>query len=230
MWVVQIDLIWVCEIGNDFDSSVEITIDLICVAVENDLFLVSGSNLTRFFVSGHRNRLDIRAGIEIDLISVIGSILSWFLLWGSKLTLFWCGCRHWFLYAGGRNWFCCCVRSDNCLVLSMDKNLPGFSAGIAVDFVVLCGPKMACICTGDRLTLFLCGWSKLLCFFMPVENHFVIVWASNLTLFLCGRSILAWFQCGGSNLTWFQCRDRNWLSMSVRVDNDFVLVSGSKST
>ena len=30
-------------------------------------------------VSGHQNRLDIRVGIENDLISVMGSKLAWFL-------------------------------------------------------------------------------------------------------------------------------------------------------
>ena len=35
------------------------------------------------FVSGHRNRLDIRVGIEVDLISLMRP----------KLTWFWCGYR-----------------------------------------------------------------------------------------------------------------------------------------
>ena len=39
-------------------------------------------------VSGHRNRLAIRAGIKVDLISVMGSKFTWFLCAGSKLTLF----------------------------------------------------------------------------------------------------------------------------------------------
>ena len=37
-------------------------------------------------VSGHRNRLDIRVGIKIDLISVMRSKLTWFLCAGSNLT------------------------------------------------------------------------------------------------------------------------------------------------
>ena len=34
----------------------------------------------------YRNRLDIRVGIEIDLISVMGSKLTWRLCAGSKLN------------------------------------------------------------------------------------------------------------------------------------------------
>ena len=63
------------------------------------------------FVSGHRNRLDIRVVIEIDLISVMGSKLTW-LMYGSKLT-----------------WFCARAEND-------------------------------CFYCGDRLTWFLCRWSK----------------------------------------------------------------------
>ena len=40
------------------------------------------------FVSGHRNRLDSRIGIEIDLISVMGSKINWFQRTGTKLTWF----------------------------------------------------------------------------------------------------------------------------------------------
>ena len=47
-------------------------------------------------MSGHQNRLDIRVGIEIDLISVMGSKLTWFevdvvLALRSNLTSFLCG-------------------------------------------------------------------------------------------------------------------------------------------
>ena len=34
---------------------------------------------------GHRNRLDVRVGTEIDLVSVMGSKLTWFSCTGSKL-------------------------------------------------------------------------------------------------------------------------------------------------
>ena len=47
--------------------------------------------ISSVFVSGHRNRLDISVGIEIDLISVMGLRLPWFLCAGSKLT--WCLCE-----------------------------------------------------------------------------------------------------------------------------------------
>ena len=34
-----------------------------------------------------------------------------------------------------------------------------------VEIVTVSGPKLACFYCGDRLTWFLCGWSKLTCFF-----------------------------------------------------------------
>ena len=40
------------------------------------------------FLSGHRNRLDIRVGIKIDVILVMGSKYILVFVGGSKLT--WC--------------------------------------------------------------------------------------------------------------------------------------------
>ena len=78
--------------GKRLLFSVEIGIDLFFMAVENYFFLVYGSKLTPFFVSGHRNRLDIRVGIEIDLVLVWVSKLTSFLCGGSKLSfVFVCG-------------------------------------------------------------------------------------------------------------------------------------------
>ena len=37
------------------------------------------------FASGHRNRLDTRVGIEIDLISVMGCKLTFFFVCGIEL-------------------------------------------------------------------------------------------------------------------------------------------------
>ena len=57
-----------------------------CVAVENDLFSVSGSKLTRFLCRGIET--DLTLGIEMDLTSVMGSKSTCFLCAGSKLTCF----------------------------------------------------------------------------------------------------------------------------------------------
>ena len=59
-----------------------------CVAVENDLFLESGSKVRTFLCPGHRNRLGVRVGIKIDLISVLDSKLNCSLCAGSNLTWF----------------------------------------------------------------------------------------------------------------------------------------------
>ena len=50
--------------------------------VENDVFLVSGSKLTRFLCLD----IEIALVIEIDLISVMGYERTWFLGAGSKST------------------------------------------------------------------------------------------------------------------------------------------------
>ena len=49
-----------------------------CVSIENNWLIVSG----------HRNRLDTRLGIKIDLISVMGSKFALLLCAGSKFSLF----------------------------------------------------------------------------------------------------------------------------------------------
>ena len=55
------------------------------MGIENDLVYSLGRNLLDF-VSGHRNRPDIRVETEVDLIPVKGSKLSRFLCVGSKST------------------------------------------------------------------------------------------------------------------------------------------------
>ena len=67
------------------------------------------------FVAGHRNRLDIRVEIKINLISVMGSKLTWFLCAESRLTWFWRRDRTWLV----------------------------FGAGVKIDFGFVCVPKIA---------------------------------------------------------------------------------------
>ena len=83
LWVVQVDLIlvwdkidlvnvWVVE--NDFISVWWIGIDLFFVQQSKmTMFCIVRIEIHWVFVSGHRNRLDIRVWIEIDMISVMGS-------------------------------------------------------------------------------------------------------------------------------------------------------------
>ena len=66
MWVVENDLISVWCIG----------IDLVFVQRSKIICFSVRIEINRVFVSGDRNRLDIRVGIEIDLISVFGSELT----------------------------------------------------------------------------------------------------------------------------------------------------------
>ena len=42
----------------------------------------------------------------------------------------------------------------------MDQNLLGFSLEVDIDLVFVYGLKMTCFECGDRLTWFLCGWTK----------------------------------------------------------------------
>ena len=98
-----------------------------CVVVDKDFF-------SRVWIE--INSFDIRAGIEIDLILVIGNQLSWFLCAGRK----WLVCRvviDWLGFCvGGRNCLGFCLRDGNHLALVW----------------------------GSKLTCFWYGWSKLTCF------------------------------------------------------------------
>ena len=79
-------LVWVIE--NFIISVWWIAIDLVLCRGRKRLDLESTSKLAVFFVSGHRNRLDVRVGIKIDLISAMGSTFAWFLRVRSKLAWF----------------------------------------------------------------------------------------------------------------------------------------------
>ena len=83
--------------GNWLDFSPGLGIDLIFVGAENDMDFVWRSQkkygcvsieMKLVFVSGRRDRLGIGVGIEIGLISVMGSKLTWFWCAGSRVT--WC--------------------------------------------------------------------------------------------------------------------------------------------
>ena len=79
--------------------------------------------------SGHRNRLDIIRGIEIDLMPVMGSNITCFFMCeieidlvlasGSKLTFFSCG---------GQSRLQFCVRAGNFLVFVYGSKLTRFLA------------------------------------------------------------------------------------------------------
>ena len=89
------------------------------------------------------------------------------LAWGSKLTSVLCAGRK---LLGFNLWI------EIILV---------FSLGIEIDSVSVRGPKMTCFWCGDRLTSFLCGWSKLtwflhagrksLGFGVSIEHEFAFV-------------------------------------------------------
>ena len=68
---------WTIE--NDLNSVWWIGIDLVFVKLSKTTFSVR-IEISGAFVSGHRKWLDIRVGIKMDLISVMGSTLTWFLL------------------------------------------------------------------------------------------------------------------------------------------------------
>ena len=76
---VGIDMISVWEVGVDFDFSVDRNLLGFCGGVEKFFFSV-WIEINSAFVSGHLNGLDIRVAIEIDLISVTGSVF----MYGSK--------------------------------------------------------------------------------------------------------------------------------------------------
>ena len=167
-------------------------------------------------VLGHLNRLHIWVRMKIDLISVMGSNQTWFLCGGSKETWFTFGYRSWLFCAGGHGNFFGVCSTITMWFSCMGRNWYGFWVGIAIDLLFF-GPKTA-FCVGGRNWLDFC---------LSAGNHFVLVWASKLTSFLCRLSKRAWFRCRRSNLTWFLRWDRNWLAFGLGVDNYLFLVFGS---
>ena len=98
------------------------------------------------FVSGHRNHFDIRVGIEIDLISMMGSKSTWFLCAGSKLTWLWRGDRNRHVFVRGQNGLFYCVGAENTwcgrryFFVRGSFNLV-FVSVVEVDLIFVCGPK-----------------------------------------------------------------------------------------
>ena len=131
-----------------------------------------------------------------------------------------------------RNWVYFCVRPENDLVLAYGWKLTCFQCGGEIDLVFVCGANMTCFQCEDRLTWFLCRWSKLT-FFVGAENDMVLCGHWNWPGFLCGWSKLTWCQCGrsidlisvnGSELTCFLCGGRKLLGFNVWIE--IVFVSG----
>ena len=126
------------------------------------------------FVSRHRNRFDIRIGIRIELIAMMGSKLTRILLRGieidlvlasgSKLTCFLCG---------GQNRLRFCLRAENYLVLIY----------------------------GSYLTWFLSWRSRLTWFLCAGRNDFFLVWGSLDLVFVRVVEIDLFFLCW-SEITW----------------------------
>ena len=134
----------------------------------------------------------------------MASKLTWFLCEGSHLT-----------------WFECWDRNVTCFLCG-DSRLTVY------------GPKLTCFKRDDRLTCFLCGYDgwNWLGFWMRAANRLVVKCEHRNWLGFClgGRYWLD-FSVGGRNwLDFIQFRDRNWFGLCLGVENDLVLVSGSKLT
>lgn len=93
------------------------------------------------FVSGHRNWFHFRAAIEIDLISVLESKLTWILCRGSKLTWFECGDQSWLgRFSAGRSLFLCARRKW--LGFSVWMEIFLVSVAMEIDLFSVFRPKM----------------------------------------------------------------------------------------
>ena len=171
--------------------------------------------ITWVFVSGHRNRLDSRVGIKIDLISMMELKFTWFLCAGSKLTCFSVGIDLDFFFVQG---------SKSTWVLCAGRKLLGFNLWSKLTWFLCSGWKWLVFSVGIDWRSFCAGDRNCLRFCMLGENRLISVWASNLTSSFCGWSKLTRFNCGGSNFTWYQCTDRNWLGFGMGFENDLVLV------
>ena len=134
------------------------------------------------FVSGHRNLLNIRAGIKIDLISVINLVLAS----GSNLTCFMCG---------GQNRLRFCVQPENYLVLIYRSKLNWFLAW---------GSKLTCFwCAGRKWLVFSVSIKLDFVFVWVVEIDLYFIAGDRTWLdFSVGIGIdlvLVW----GSKMAWF---------------------------
>ena len=120
------------------------------------------------------------AWMEIDLVVVWGSKLTWFLCAGWKWLVFsvridWLG-----FCVGGRNWLSFCVRAENELVLCGYWNLLGFIWADEIDLMSAWEIEIDLISVkGSELTWFCVG----------VGNDLVLVYGSNC--FVTGH--LNWF-------------------------------------
>ena len=157
---------WVVE--NDF-ISVWIDVYLFLCCRRRWLGFSVRIAINRLFRSGLRNRLDIRVGIEIDLIQVMGSKLTGFcvrnqnrsgLVWGSNWIALRAGVKIDFALCAGRK-FLFSVGIDWLGFRAGDRNWLEFSVGDGtwLDFSV-----------GIKLIRLLCGWSKLISFWCRDQN------------------------------------------------------------
>ena len=128
---------------------------------------------------------------------------------GSKLTRFSCGDRNWLFFRAG-------IKID--FVFVCRPKLLGFNVWIEIYLVFVCGPKMTWFWCGNRMTGFCVDGRNWLGFDMRTENHLVSVWESYLTSSLCGWSKLTWVQRGGLKLTWFQCGNEISVVWVVEID------------
>ena len=141
--------------------------------VEIDLISLWGSNLT-WFQYWDRNWLDFGVGVEINSVFVRGS----------KSTRFLRGDRNWHGFCVGciMTWFYC-----------FDRNWLGWGGGSQLSWF-------------QRRDLHWLGFS------VGVEKYLVLIVGSKLHGLGVAASKLAWFY-GGDRFTWLQCRDRSWLGL-----------------
>ena len=122
------------------------------------------------FALGHRKWLDIRMGIKIDFISMVGSKLTWFLRAGSKLTSFKRRDRSWFV-------FCAAVKIDFGFVwwpfLIMDRNWLGFCVRAENDLFLVWGSIDSVSYGWSKSTWFLYAGRKSPGFSVSIELDFI---------------------------------------------------------
>ena len=169
-----------------------------CVDHRSWIVLVYGSKLTFFFVSAQRNRLDTRVGVEIYLVSVMGSKLAWDLCAGSILTYFYCAGRNAWLQGMDRRWHDYRMPTGNPRVILWAWKLTWFLRG------------------WSKLSCFQCGRRNLIWFECGDEIVLVVVWGVEIDLIL----LL------GSEWTWCLFDGRQWLAFSVWKEMSSVFVPG----
>ena len=193
-------LIWFSNAGRkSFGFSVSTW--FLCGWFESNWFQCGGSNLT-WFQWRDETDLGVLWAEIIDVTPVWGvgiDFRDWnrpgSLCGGRKALVFSLGIENYVFVRGGEIGFIVVVGPITVCFSYIDRNWLGFTVGIAVYLIFLCGMKMTCFHWSTDLVFM--WWSKLTWFHCRDRHWLVFGVAFENDLFLVSWSTLTWFLCQG---------------------------------